>query len=190
MKTYLSVMKKRGSVIPEETVGVFEEIVKKYSVENKGSNEGDNKFMEAIGEHLTKEQRVWLWEQCGGCKGAGRDKERKAFAAENADKPLRERLERYIDKFGNGFGGKTRDIVLDEENKTITVTFACDECYNRTLDGKATAPFTLYYESCAGGRMYGLEKALGIKLRIKSADIPPQGVSRENPCVYTFAFAE
>lgn len=185
MKTMLGLMKKQKNGIPEDILPLFESIVQVYR-----GNECDNKFMEAMDEYLTQEQRFRLWEQHGACKGTGHDKIRKAFALEHADKPLPERLEMYLNTFVQGYTGKTRSVVLNEETNTITVTFACDECYRHTLKGKLTAPFPLYYESCAGGRMYVLEKTLGIKLRMNAMDIPPLGVSSENPCRYTFDIVE
>ncbi|GIO43563.1 hypothetical protein J41TS4_33210 [Paenibacillus apis] len=181
MKTMLGIMKKRNNDIPENILSIFEDIVQTYS-----GNECDNRFMEAMGNHLTKDQRYKLWEQLGGCQGTGQDKIRKAFALEHADTPLPLRLELYLNTFVKDHSGKTRNITLNEENHTLTITFACDECFRHTLDGKLTAPFVLYYESCAGGRMYGLEKTLGIKLKINSMDIPQLGVSKERPCIYTF----
>ncbi len=185
MKTMLSIMKKRKNGIPEDILPIFESIVQTYT-----GNECDNRFMEAMGEHLTEKQRFTLWEQHGGCQGTGHDKVRKAFAMEHADKPLCVRLRLYLNTFIKDYTGKTRNITLDEETNTITITFACDECYRHTLNGKLTAPFMLYYESCAGGRMYALEKTLGIKLKINSMYIPQRGVSKESPCTYTFNIVE
>lgn len=185
MKTMLSIMKKRKNHIPEDLLSKFESIVQTYS-----GNECDNRFMEAIGEHLSAEQRFRLWEQHGGCKGTGHDKARKAFAQEHAGLPLPTRLELYLSEFVKVSSGKTRNVVLNEENKTLSITFACDECFRHTQQGKLTAPFELYYESCAGGRMYALEKTLGIKLKINAVDIPQLGVSKDRPCTYTFDIVE
>jgi hypothetical protein len=178
LKTMLSTMKKRKNGIPEDVMAVFESIVQTYS-----ENECDNRFMEAMGEHLAEKQRFTLWEKHGGCQGTGQDKVRKAFALEHADKPLSVRLELYVNTFIKDYTGKTRSITLNEEKNTITVTFACDECYRHTLKGKLTAPFMLYYERCAGGRMYALEKALGINLKIHLMDISQLGVSKESPAL-------
>lgn len=185
MKTMLSIMKKRKNNIKEDVLCIFESIVHSYS-----GNECDNRFMVAMGEHLTEEQRFRLWEQHGGCQGTRHDNTRMAFALEHAHKPLPIRLELYINTFIKDYTGKTRQIILNEQNNTISIAFACDECFRHTLNGKLTAPFALYYESCAGGRMYVLEKTLGIKLRIISIDIPQLGVSKENPCIYTFDILE
>lgn len=192
MRTLLKTIKKKQDIIgvSDDTVLILENIVDKYFVPGRGSVEGDNKFIEAIGQHFTYEQRINLWEISGGCLGTGHEKARKLFAAEHAEKPLPVRLELYCDEFANGFNGKTRNIVLNEDDNTITFTFACDECYKHTISGKKTAPFSLYYECCAGGRMMNLETALGIKLKIKSVDIQKQGVSKENPCVFTFEIVE
>jgi len=185
MKTMLSTMKKRKNGISEDILSIFEHIFKTYS-----GKECDNKFREAMDEYLTKEQRFRLWEQNGGCKGTGHDKERKAFALKHADKPLAEKLESYINTIGKDLSEKTRSIILSEESKTITVIFACDECYRHTLKGNLTAPLNIYYEACAGGRLYNLQTALGIKLRIKGVDIPSLGVSKESPCVFIYDIVE
>ncbi|WMC93570.1 hypothetical protein [Kineothrix sp. MB12-C1] len=185
MKTMLRTMKNQKNGIPKDVLAVFESIVQTYS-----ENECDNRFMEAMGEHLAEKQRFTLWEKHGGCQGTGQNKVRKAFALEHADKPLSVRLELYVNTFIKDYTGKTQSITLNEEKNTITVIFACDECYRHTLKGKLTAPFMLYNERCAGGRMYALEKALGIKLKIHSIDIPQLGVSKESPCSYTFNIVE
>lgn len=181
MKTILSLMKKRKNGIPENLLSRFDNIVQS----SKG-NVCDNRFMEAMGEYLTQEQRFMLWEQHGGCMGTGHDQARKSFALEHDELSLSARVDLYLSTFAREYSGKTRNVVYNEHDNTIAITFACDECYRNTLNGKLTAPFGLYYESCAGGRMYNLEKALGIKLRFKTLDIPPQGISEEHPCIYTF----
>lgn len=186
MRTFFNMMKKKKNKISEDKLCVFQNILDTYFVPGRGSSEGDHKFMEAIGEQFTEEERFRLWEQSGGCTGTGREKARKAFASAHSDKPLPIMLDLYIHEFADDLNGKTRNIVLDEENKTITFTYACDECYRRSVKGITTAPFALYYESCAGGRLMNLQTALGIKLKIKSVDIPTQGVSKESPCVFIF----
>ena len=58
-----------------------------------------------------------------------------------------------------------------------------------TREGKPfTLPSTLqsYFESCAVGRLYELQKALGIKLKIKSVDISALDDDANNPVVFTF----
>jgi hypothetical protein len=187
----LSIMKKRkNNWIPDDVIYIFERIISENFVPNRGSNEGDNEFMKAMGEHLTQEQRFRLFEQYGGCKGTGHDKERKAFSLEHADKPLSEKIELYMDTFGKLYDEQTCKVVLSEKNKTITVTFACSGCYGNFVKGKITSPFSLNYEHCAGGRLYNLETALGVKLKIKSVDIPPSDVGVENPCIFTFEIEE
>jgi len=47
-----------------------------------------------------------------------------------------------------------------------------------------------YFERCAGGRLYELEKALGIKLRIKSVDVSPLNENVRNPVVFTYEIVE
>ncbi|WP_156943621.1 hypothetical protein [Alkaliphilus transvaalensis] len=160
MKTMLSIMKKRKNGIPEDVLSIFESIVQTY-----GRNECDNRFMEAMGELLTEEQRFKLWEQNGACQGTGHDKVRKAFSFEHADKPLPLRLELYLNTFIKDYTGKTRNILLNEENNTIAITFACDECYRHTLKGN-------------------------LQRLLSSIDIPQLGVSKDSPCIYTFDIVE
>ncbi|WP_099205177.1 hypothetical protein [Scatolibacter rhodanostii] len=181
MKIMLNMMKKKKSGVSPDILPLFEDIIIQHS-----GTDCDNYFMQAMGEYLPQNQRYTLWEMHGGCQGTGQDKIRKAFALQHVGKPLRTRFERYITAFIGDFTGKTCDITLNEDDNTITVTFACEDCYKHTVSGKYTAPLSLYYESCAGGRMYGLEKALGIKLKIKSMKIPESDISKENPCVYIY----
>lgn len=135
-----------------------------------------------MNEHLTKEQRFRLYEEAGACNGAGYDKERKAFAHKHADIPLAERLELFIKTFG-------RKAVLNNDN-TITVTFACTHGYYKCArEGKYLSPPTSvesYFERCAGGRLYEYQKALGVKLKIKSVDVSPLNENVNNPVVFIF----
>ena len=190
MRTVLKTMQKRkNNWIPKEKLDIFENVIDTYFVPGRGSNEGDNEFMKEIGEQFTQEQRFRIWEEHGGCTGSGHNKARKAFAIEYTGKPLAEKVKPYLEAFEEKYG-KTLGVDLNEKNKTITYKFACDECYKHSLGGKMKAPFELYYERCALGRMENLQTALGIKLIIKSVDIPSGGVSKESPCVFTFDIVE
>lgn len=198
MKSMLSSMKKRNSGIPEDILPVFESIIQKYAAQGSPSlrSECEKDFVTAMEEHLTKEQCFRLYEQNGSCKGTGYDKERKAFALEHADKPLAERLELFCKTFG-------RNAVFNDDN-TITVSFACTHgYYRRALEGKYLSPLDIikeydfgapsvesYFEKCAGGRLYEYQKALGIKLRIKSVDVSPLAENTINPVGFTFEVIE
>ncbi len=180
MKTMLKTMRMRKNGIPEDLLPLFENIVQTY----KG-DECDEKFIKAMEEQLTKEQRFRLYEQNGSCSGTGYDKERKAFAHEHADKPLAKRLELFTKTFG-------RKAVLNDDN-TITVTFACNHgYYKHAPKGKFQFPASIesYFERCAGGRLYEYQKALGIKLKIKSVDVSSLNENIVNPVVFTFEIVE
>ena len=186
MRTVLNAMKKRKNEwIPREKLDIFENIIETHFIPGRGSTEGDNEFMKAVGKHFTQAQRFRIWEGNGGCKGTGHEKARKVFASEYTDKPLFERLTKYIDTFEKKHG-KTLDVVLDEESKFVTYTFACDECSKHIQKGKLTAPHELYYERCALGRMDNLQTALGLTLKVKQVYIPASGVNKETPCVFTY----
>jgi len=180
MKTMLKSMKMRKNKIPEDILLVFEHIVQTFE-----GDECEEKFYKAMEELLTKEQRFLLYEQNGSCNGTGQDKKRKAFALEHADLPLAERLELFTDTFG-------RTAVLNDDN-TITVTFACHHgYYKHAPKGKFQFPASIetYFEKCAGGRLYEYQKALGIKLKIKSVDVSPLSENISNPVVFTFEVVE
>jgi hypothetical protein len=176
MKSMLKAMQMPKNEIPVDVLPLFEDIVQTY----KGA-ECEEKFMKAMEEQLTTEQRFRLFEQNGSCNGTGYDKERKAFALEHADMPLTERLELFTNTYG-------RKAVLNDDN-TITVTFACSHgYYKHAPKGKFQFPESIetYFERCAGGRLYEYQKALGIKLKIKSVDVSPLKENIVNPVVFTF----
>jgi hypothetical protein len=181
MKTMLASMKKRDSDIPKDTIRIFEDIIRKHEALGMPSLGPlcDEEFNDAIETHLTQAQRYWLYEQNGGCKGTGADQKRKAFAHEHADKPLADRLAMLYGK----------KAVLNDDN-TITVTFACTHgYYKKAREGKHSTPppkIQAYFERCAGGRLYGLEKSLGIKLKIKSVDASSLYENSTNPVVFVF----
>lgn len=167
-------MQKNG--ISKEILPLFEHIVQTYKGE-----ECEGKFIKAMEEHLTKEQRFRLFEHNGSCNGTGYDKERKAFALEHAEKPLAERLELFKKTFG-------RAAVLNDDG-TITVNFACSHgYYKHAPKGKFKYPASVetYFERCAGGRLYEYQKALGIQMKIKSVDVSPLNENVVNPVVFTF----
>ncbi|MDF2589993.1 MAG: hypothetical protein K0S41_3834 [Anaerocolumna sp.] len=175
MKSMLKAMQMPKNEIPAEVLPLFEDIIQTYNRE-----ECEEKFLKAMEEQLTKEQRFRLFEQNGSCNGTGYDKERKAFAVEHADKPLAERLELFTKTYG-------RQAVLNDN--TITVTFACSHgYYKHAPKGKFQFPDSIetYFERCAGGRLYEYQKALGIKLKIKSVDVSPLSENIVNPVVFTF----
>jgi len=189
MITMLRQMQKKNSGIPGNVLPVFEGIVKKYEevgIVGRG-NELNAEFCQAMDEHLTREQRYKLYETNGSCNGAGADKERKAFAVEYAHLALDERMALFAETF------KRWKPVLNDDN-TLTLTFKCSHgYYKRAREGKPfTPPSTLqsYFESCAGGRLYELQKALGIKLKIKSVDISPLSENANNPVLFMFDIVE
>jgi len=191
----LKEMKKKKSGIPEDTLSVFEGIVNKYQDE-AGLNlvgvkcfkpEWDDEFCQALSRLLTREQRFQLYETQGGCNGAGADKERKAFALESAHLTLNERMELFAETF------KRWKPVLNDNN-TLTLNFKCSHgYYKRAREGSYNTPppnVESYFERCAGGRLYELQKALGIKLKIKSVDVSALNEDVKNPVVFTFEIVD
>jgi len=191
MKVVLREMQKRKNLIPKNELSIFEDIVQKYE-KKLGPHlvgltcfqpEWNDEFSMAMNKHLTKEQRFQLYEGAGACNGAGSDKERKAFALENAHLALDERMALFAETF------KRWKPVL-HGNNTLTLKFKCSHgYYKRAKEGKYTTPppnVESYFERCAGGRLYELQKALGIKLKIKSVDVSSLDEDVNNPVVFTF----
>jgi len=191
MKVVLRAMQKKKNQIPDDVLPIFENIVQKWE-EELGPNlvgiqclkpEWDDEFSLAMNEFLTKEQRFRLYEEAGACNGSGADKERKVFAAKNAHLPLEEKLALFAETFDRW------KPVLNADN-TLTLTFKCGHgYYKRAREGKYDTPppnVESYFERCAGGRLYELQKALGIKLKIKSVDVSPLNVDVKNAVVFTF----
>ncbi|MDR2570405.1 MAG: hypothetical protein LBD23_08935, partial [Oscillospiraceae bacterium] len=96
-----------------------------------------------------------------------------------------------IDLFSETF--KRWKPVLNDDN-TLTLNFKCSHgYYKRAKEGKYTTPppnVEFYFERCAGGRLYELQKALGIKLKIKSVDVSPLKEDINNPVVFTFEIVD
>jgi len=185
MKTILNTMQKKNSGIPAELLPVFEEIIQKGDSGLWG--DCDDEFSLAIEEHLTQEQRFRLFERHGSCLGTGYDKERKAFALDHAHLALDERIELYADLLGR------QKPVLNDDN-TLSLTFKCSHGYYKRVKEKKILSLppaiVSYFERCAGGRLYELQMALGITLKIKSVDISPLNEDLANPVVFTFEIVE
>ena len=192
----LKEMKKKKSGISEEIVPIFEDILNKHRDEQGQLNlsgvaymkpEWDDEFCQAMGKHLTREQRFYLYETQGACNGASADKKRKEFAVEYDHLALDEKIALFAETFGRW------KPVLNDDN-TLTLTFKCGHgYYARVKEGKYTTPppnVEGYFERCAGGRLYELQKALGIKLKIKSVDISTLYENVGNPVVFTFEIVE
>ncbi|MDR2570360.1 MAG: hypothetical protein LBD23_08710 [Oscillospiraceae bacterium] len=182
MTTMLKEMKKAKYGISQKKLDNFERIIQKYE-----GSECDEIFMKAMNEQLSKEQRFHIYETQGGCNGTGLDKQRKAFAHENANIPLAKRLELFAKTFGRW------KPVLNDDN-TMTLNFKCSHgYYKRAKEGKYTTPppnVETYFERCAGGRLYELQKALGIKLKIKSVDVSPLNENIENQVIFIFEIVD
>lgn len=180
MKSMLKSMRMKKNEIPGHILSIFEEIVETY-----GGDECESRFMKAMEAHLTREQCFRLYAQNGSCNGTKYDQERKAFALAHADKPLAQRFEIFKNTYG-------KTAVLNADN-TITVPFACTHgYYKHAPKGKFRFMDSLeaYFGRCAGGRLYEYQKALGVKLEIKSVDVSPLRENITNPVVFTFTIVE
>ncbi|MCL2574521.1 MAG: hypothetical protein FWE34_08235 [Defluviitaleaceae bacterium] len=178
MTGMVNAIKKKKNGIPEDVIPIFEDILKRHQDELGPYSIGaiffkpewDDEICQAMDKYLTKEQKFKLYETQGACNGTGADKERKAFVLEYAHLALDERMALFAETFGRW------KPVLNDDN-TLTLTFRCTHgYYKRALDGTYISPpqnVESYFERCAGGRLYELQKALGIKLKIKSVDISP-----------------
>ncbi len=184
MKTMLNTMKRDKNNIYESFLPIFEDIM---LINDRALR--DTKFINAMEEYLTKEQCFMIWAQNGMCCGKKFDKDRKAFAAEHRNKPLRERFDIFVNSIGSGYKYESNEIVLDEKTKTITMNFACKHGLMHLKKGVSTS-LEAYFGQCAGGRLYELQLALGINLKIKEVDVTSIKQNVESPCLFTFEIAE
>ena len=184
MKTMLNEMKKKKNNIPESCLPLFEDIM--LIGDRK---ERDTKFINAMEKYLTKEQCFTIWAKNGACRGTKFHKERKAFAKEYSNKPLSERFDIFLNTIGRGYKSKANDILLDEKAKTITMSFACKHGLMHLEKGISTS-LEAYFGQCSGGRLYELQLALGINLKIKDIDVTGVKNSIKNPCVFSFEIIE
>lgn len=173
-------MKKKKNNILESCLPMFEDIM---LINDR--KERDAKFINAMEEYLTNEQCFTIWAQNGACRGTKFDKDRKAFAVEHSNKPLRERFDIFVSTIGSGYKFNRNDIVLDEKIKTITISFACKHGLMHLEKGISTS-LEAYFGQCAGGRLYELQLALGINLKIKDVDVTAIKKDIKNPCVFTY----
>jgi hypothetical protein len=188
LKGMLKTMKQEG--IPEDVIYPFECIAQ----EDNGA-ETEIKFVEKMDEFLTDAQCFRVWECNGGCKGTKHDAARKAFALENADKPLAVKLMLYMQTFN-----PLDKLCLNNDN-TLTVTFAHKNngvhtgaytCHCPTIKS-LKQPFTVSPTFCgcaAGGRLYVYQLAFGIKLKLKSIDSSVLGSNGEKLCSFTYKIVE
>jgi len=187
MKTVLRAMQKENTGAFNDVLPLFEDIVQNHvgsSSPQIGLDERCDHFAKAMKEHLTKEQRYRIAEKHGTCNDTQYDKDRRAFAKEHVNTPIAERLEMFEDKF------QRCTAVFNSADNTITVKFACSHgYYKKAYEGKfppLPESIEVYFERCAGGRLYEYQKALGVKLKIKSVDVSPIYENPTNPVVFTF----
>jgi len=180
MKTILRSMQRKNSGISREILPVFEDIITKYEAKGTPSlgHQCDKEFAEAMESHLTTEQRFEIYAKHGACKGTSHDGDRKDFAQAHAHLELKDRIALY------------NPNALIVEPNLIVMEFSCSHGYYRIMRNKGIdiplPPLKPYFERCAGGRLYELEKALGIKLKIKSVDVSSLEENIDNPVVFTF----
>lgn len=196
MSNMIKAMKKKSNGIPMEVVPIFEGILQKQIDEMNQTDsskmkcfepEWDDEFCQAMNKYLTKEQRFQLYETQGACNGTGADNARRIFAYEYANLALDEKIELFSKTFGR------HKPILNDDN-TLTLNFKCSHgYYKHAKEGKYDTPpqhVEGYFERCAGGRLYELQKALGIKLKIQSVDVSSLSTNVTNPVTFTFEIVE
>jgi hypothetical protein len=175
-------MKKKNSGISQEVLAAFENDLQDDAPGGLWGTCNDALSL-AVEKHLTQEQRFQFFAQDGACRGMGQDEKRKTFAHDYAHLALDERIALFAETFGK------EKPILNGDN-TITLPFVCTHGYYKRVKDKDVVSLPpavqSYFERCAGGRLHVLQKALGIKLKIKSVDISPLGEKLDNPVIFTF----
>ena len=155
--------------VAEETINLFENTVQTAASEE----EAELEFVRLMDKLLEEEQRMSFWERNGGCIGGQRNRNAKAFALENAEKSLAEKL-------------KLLNFEPNEDG-TIKSEVAC-HCTTLRANKFVTEPSL--YGCAAGAALYNYEIALGTKLKLKSYGAAPDATDKRRPCSFTFEIAE
>lgn len=153
--------------IPECTISRFENIIQSST----NNEEAELEFVKLMDELLEEEQHLSIWERNGSCDGGG--KSGKAFALENADKSLAEKIELLKN---------TNRIKLNEDG-TFTAERTC-HCTSKRAEKFTISP--TFYGCAAAADLYNFEKALGVKLKLKSYEASPRSTDSIKPCLFTF----
>jgi len=170
--------------IPQETI---EQI---YRDAETGA---ENSYLTVIAKMdalLTREQCLALMERQGCCKCGKRDTDCRAFAKENADKPLAEKL---------ALMAGIEHMMAPRLNSDGTFTITMSGHQNGVHTGKTTCscgaikkikqPFSIsptYCGCCAGHFLYHYQNALKVKLRLKAINSSPLNTNGKKPCSFTF----
>jgi len=161
------VKKMKKDEIPECTISRFESIIQS----SNDDKEAELKFVKLMDELLEEEQRLSIWERNGSCDGGGRSG--KAFALENADKSLAEKIEVL----------KNANRIKLNEDGTFTAERAC-HCTSIRPEKFTISP--TFYGCAAAAALYNYEIALGVKLKLTSYKASPRSTDSEKPCLFTF----
>ena len=162
--------------VDEETINLFKTAIQTA----KSEEEAELEFVRLMDKLLEKEQRLSFWERNGGCIGGKRNKEAKAFALENADKSLAEKIQLLNNTH------YLSNVVLNEDG-IISSEIAC---HCTTLRAHKFVAEPSLYGCAAGASVYNYEIALGTKLKLKSYGEAPNSTESRRPCVFTFVVAD
>ncbi|NCA93247.1 hypothetical protein EOM82_08445, partial [bacterium] len=147
-------------------------------------------LIDKMDELLTKEQRLEIMGEQGCCKSGKRDNDCKAFAKENAEKTVEEKLHLI---------NNVEYMMSPQINDDGTFTVTMEGYQNGVHIGKTTCscgmikklkqPFSVsptYCGCCAGHFRYHYQNMLGVPLKLKEIVSSPLDTDGESPCKFTF----
>ena len=147
-------------------------------------------LIDKMDELLTREQCMAVMEKQGCCKSGQRHRDCRAFARENADRPLAEKLELLsrVPYMMRPYLNDDGDIVVRYGGYQNGVHTGKNTCSCGSIK-KLTQPFSVsptYCGCCAGHFMYHYQNALGVKLRLKEILSSPLNTNGDGPCSFVF----
>lgn len=131
-------------------------------------------------------QEVFQWNAC--CKGGAREKASKAFAKENADKSIDERIEliKKVPNMGQPYKNRDNTITVNAVSYSNGEKYLC-ACSNFNGLKYNYSVSKNYCFCCAGHFKHHYEIMLGVKLKTLEITSSPLDSNGENPCVIKFA---
>jgi hypothetical protein len=176
--------------------GIDQELVLKINegfedLKDNSSKEQKAKYfsraIKLMDEYLTFEDKYKVLDYNACCKGGTRDKTSKAFAKENKNLDLSEKIRKIsqVPNMGNPVLNEDGTIATTGINWLVDGKFKC-ACPN--FNGLKEIPMIplSYCLCCAGHFRYHYQNMLGVKLRTKHINSSPLDSSGKKPCVFTY----
>lgn len=161
-----------------------------YLVSSSPKNERAEYFrraMKILDEKVAPEEITPMMDYNGCCKSGARDKASKAFAKQNADKTLAEKVELVFGVKNMGKPCLTDDnmLLIHAVNYFDGERYRCP-CPNFNSSIKYLDTSKTYCKCCSGHFRYHYQIMLGVKLELVEVVSSPLGSNGKEPCAFLY----